>query len=96
VDAEKVLFSVIPGNVRTAVPPKFLGCRATITDQKKGFTIDCVCAEIGPGSHLGEASIAVCKAFGLSGDPKAGGSSDKKRWLYKFWPGFAAPGWELI
>lgn len=96
VDAEKVLFSVIPSSVRMAVEPKFLGCRATITDQKNHKTVECVCAEIGPGSHLGEASMAVCAAFGLNPDPKKGGSCDKKRWLYRFYPGHPAPGWELI
>ena len=95
VNPETVLYSVIPGSVRTAVPPKFLGCRATITDKKNGKEIECVCAEIGP-PHLGEASMLVCKIFGLNPDPKSGGSSDKKRWLYRFWPGVAANGWKLI
>ena len=96
VDAEKVLFSVIPSSVRMAVSPKFLGCRATITDQKYHKTIEAVCAEIGPSHHLGEASMAVCAAFGLNPDPKCGGSCDRKRWLYKFWPGHPAPEWELM
>jgi hypothetical protein len=96
VDAEKVHFSVIPSSVRTAVPPKFLGCRAIITDKKTGKELECVCAEIGPGTHLGEASMAACSFFGLNSDPKAGGSSDKKRWLYRFFPGDPADGWKLI
>jgi hypothetical protein len=96
VDAEKVAFSVIPGNVRTAVPPKFLGCRATVTDKKNHKTLECVCAEIGPSNHLGEASMKVCEHFGLDPNPKAGGSSDKNRWLYRFFPGVPAKGWKLI
>jgi hypothetical protein len=101
VDAEKVLFSVIPSSVRSAVGPKFLGCKATITDlksknSKHKKTVECVCAEIGPSNHLGEASMAVCSLFGLKADPKAGGSSDKKRFLYQFWPGVSADGWVLI
>jgi hypothetical protein len=95
VDAEKVKYAVIPSSVRMAVDPKFLGCRATVTDQKTHQTIEVVCCEIGPSHHLGEASMAVCAAFGLNSDPKTGGSCDKKRWLYKFWPGDPAPGWEL-
>jgi hypothetical protein len=96
VDAEKVKFSVIPSSVRMAVNPKFLGCRATITDQKTHQSLEVVCCEIGPSHHLGEASMAVCAAFGLNSDPKTGGSCDKKRWLYKFYPGVPAPGWTLI
>jgi hypothetical protein len=96
VDAEKVHFSVIPSSVRMAVPPKFLGCRATIEDLKTSKILECVCAEVGPGTHLGEASMLVCSYFGLKADPKAGGSSDKKRWKYRFWPGDPAEGWKLI
>jgi hypothetical protein len=96
VDAEHVQFSVIPSSVRSAVGPKFLGCRATITDKKNGKTLECVCAEIGPSTHMGEASMAVCAHFGLKADPKAGGSSDAKRWLYRFFPGESADGWLLI
>ena len=96
VDPEKVMFSVIPSNVRGAVGPKFLGCRATITDVKAKETVECVCAEIGPSNHLGEASMLVCMHFGLDPNPKHGGSSDKKRFLYRFWPGVSAEGWQLI
>lgn len=95
VDAEKVHFSVIPSSVRMAVPPKFLGCRATILDKKTDKELECVCAEIGPSTHMGETSMNVCKYFGLNPDPKAGGSSDKKRWLYRFYPGDPAVGWKL-
>jgi hypothetical protein len=96
VDAEKVHFSVIPSSVRMAVPPKFLGCRALIIDKKNSRELECVCAEIGPSTHMGEASMLVCKYFGLNPDPKAGGSNDKKRWLYRFFPGDPADGWNLI
>ena len=96
VDAEKVQFSVIPSSVRTAVPPKFLGCRASILDKKTGKELELVCAEIGPSTHLGEASMCVCTYFGLKADPKAGGSSDKTRFVYRFWPGDPMDGWKLI
>jgi hypothetical protein len=96
VNPEEVLYSVIPSNVRGAVGPKFLGCKADIKDTKSGKSIECVCAEIGPSNHLGEASMLVCKEFGLSANPKSGGSSDKKRFIYRFWPGENAEGWVLI
>jgi hypothetical protein len=96
VNAEQIFYSVIPSSVRLAVPPKFLGCRATIEDKKTGKVLECVCAEVGPGTHMGEASMKVCSHFGLKPDPKAGGSSDKKRWIYRFYPGDPAPGWKLL
>ena len=96
VDAEKINFSVIPSSVRMAVEPKFLGCRATVFDKKTQKQLDCVCAEIGPSTHLGEVSMKTCAGFGLNPDPKTGGSSDRKRFIYRFWPGEPAPGWDLL
>ena len=96
VDANTVDYSVIPSSVRQAVPPKFMGCRAEVLDNKTGKLLDCVCAEVGPSSHLGELSISACEYFGLDPSPKSGGSSDKKRFVYKFYPGEPAPGWKLI
>src|SRR4029077_21141543 len=95
VDAERVMFSVIPSAVRMAVEPKFLGCYATVTDKKNGKEIECVCAEVGPSTHMGETSMLLCKNFGLNPDPKKGGSSDKKRWIERFWPGRAAGVWKF-
>jgi hypothetical protein len=95
IDAEKVMFSVIPSSVRMAVPPKFMGCRATILDRKNDREITCVCCEIGPSTHMGEASMKACAAFDLNPDPKKGGSSDKKRFLYRFFPGDPMDGWTL-
>jgi hypothetical protein len=45
---------------------------------------------------MGEASMLVCKSFGLSANPKNGGSDDHTRFLYQFWPGQNAEGWVLI
>jgi hypothetical protein len=95
VDSEFVNFGVVPGNVRMSIPPKFMGCRMLITDQKTDKTLECVCADVGPSNHLGEASIAAVEFFGLNSDPKNGGSSDRKRWHYRCWPGVAADGWKL-
>lgn len=96
VNAEQIYFSVIPSSVRMAVPPKFLGCRAEIVDKKTHAKLECVCTEIGPSAHMGEASMAAVEYFGLDPNPKCGGSSDKKRWRYRFWPGVPAEGWQLI
>ena len=64
-------------------------------DKKTDKELELVCTEIGTSTHMGEASMNACKYFGLNPDPKAGGSSDKKRWLYRFWPGDPAVGWKL-
>lgn len=96
VDSEFISFMVVPGNVRMAIAPKFMGCRSVITDQKDGNHLECVCADVGPRNHLGEASMAAAEYFGLDPNPKAGGSSDRKRWHYRCWPGVAAQGWVLV
>jgi hypothetical protein len=88
VDSEKVAFTVIPGNVRMSIPPKFLGCACRITDKKTKRVMSGVpCCDVGPSNHLGEGSMALAAAFGLNPSPKSGGSSDRSRFLYEFWPG---------
>lgn len=95
VDASKVEYSVIPSNVRASVSPKFMGCRAEVYDKKTDKTLECVCAEVGPSTHLGEMSMKACEFFGLDSNPKAGGSSEKKRFRYRFYPGDPFEGWTL-
>jgi hypothetical protein len=96
VDAEHVLAAVVPGNVRLCVPPKFLGCRVKLTDKKNHAVIDnIVCADIGPSHHAGEGSMALAAAFGINNNPKNGGSSDRTRWYWEFFPGEAAKGYVL-
>ena len=98
-DSETVAFSVVPGNVRKATVGICKGCRCRITDKKSkhkaGRFLECVIGDIGPTNHLGEASMAVAKFFGLNPDPKKGGSSDATRFQYEMWPGVAAKGYKL-
>jgi hypothetical protein len=96
IDASIVLAAVIPGNVRMAVEPKFLGCRVRVTDKKYGVVIeDIVCSDIGPAHHAGEGSMALAAKFGLNNNPKNGGSSDRSRWFWEFFPGQACKGYVL-
>ena len=95
VDSEIINYAVVPGSVRMAVRPRFLGCRVIISDSKTGRELVCVCADIGPARHLGEASMAAAEFFGLNPDPKKGGSSERKRWHYRFFPGEEVPGFTL-
>jgi hypothetical protein len=95
VDSEKVNFAVVPGNVRMSIPPKFLGCRVVVTDRHTKKQIECACCDVGPSNHLGEGSIALAEAFGISGDPKSGGSSNRKRFHYQMWPGIPSEDFTL-
>ena len=95
VNSELVCFAVIPSTVRNATVGICKGCRARITDAKSNRKLDCVIADIGPSDHLGEGSIAAAVYFGLSGDPKTGGSSDITRFLWECWPGVPAEGFTL-
>ena len=78
-----------------SIPPKFLGCRARITDKKTKKSIECVIGDVGPSNHLGEASLAAADYFGIDCNPKCGGSSDRSRWLYECWPDLEAEGYHL-
>jgi hypothetical protein len=94
-DSEHVLFAVIPGNVRKACVGICKGCKAKVTDKDSGKSVECVIGDIGPSDHLGEGSMALAQFFGLDPNPKCGGSSDTKRFLYECWPGVAAEGYVL-
>jgi hypothetical protein len=93
-DSEKVHFFVVPSHWRSLIPGIVLGCKAMITDKKTGKSIYGLIGDFGPRSHIGEASIAYAKDFGLVTNPKTGGT-EEKRFTYTFWPGTAATGFEL-
>lgn len=84
-DARVVPYVVVTSGLRSKVPPIVLGCRATV--EYNGKIIECVTGEIGP--DLGEASQHVCSLFGLSPNPKNGGSSERV-FKYKIYPGVPA------
>lgn len=94
-DSEKILFAVIPGNVRQAVVGICKGCKAKVTDHKSQKSVECVIGDIGPTDHMGEGSMALAEVFGLDSNPKNGGSSDEERFLWECWPGIAAKGFVL-
>lgn len=86
VDSEKIPFIVVPGPIVRFAHGSVLGCRAEILNKETGKRISAVVADIGPATHLGEASIAAAEALGINADPKTGGSG-LKSFLYTFWPG---------
>lgn len=93
-DPEHEFFAVFPGPLRRAVRPVLLGCKVIVRDLATGNEKDGVAGDAGPARHLGEASIAYAEFFGIPSSPKTGGT-DEKRFLYTFYPGIPAPGYEL-
>jgi len=93
-DSATELFIVVPSHWRSAAPGVVLGCKATVTDNETGTTIEGVVGDFGPRSHLGEASMAYASAFGLNPNPKNGGT-EEERFTYAFFPDVPAEGYEL-
>jgi len=94
VNSELVPFIVVPSPLIQAVKPVVLGCKAKVTDTKTGLYVACVVADVGPATHLGEASIATAKALNIPSNPKNGGC-EQYRFTYQLWPGVAADGFTL-
>lgn len=92
-DSEKVRFVVVPGPLRMKVRGVVLGCRATVTRPSNGASVEAVVGDIGPSTHLGEASIAAARALGIPSSPKTGGVVSGL--VYTIYPGEAALGFEL-
>ena len=94
VDSASVIYIVLPSHWRKEAEGIVLGCKATVLDTKTGKETDAVVADFGPRAKLGEASIACANFFGVPSSPKNGGT-DSKRFIYTFFPGVAAEGFEL-
>lgn len=91
-DAETVPYIVVPPIVISQTVGTVIGCRARAT--WNGISIDCVVADEGPDTMIGELSIAAARALGIPSDPRGGGC-DEADVLYELWPGEAAPGFVL-
>lgn len=94
VDANAVRYIVLPGHWRIEAKGVVLGCRAIVRDTKTEKTCEAAVLDFGPRSKLGEASIACARFFGIPSSPKNGGT-EQPRFIFQFWPGEAAPGYEL-
>ena len=92
VDSETVPFIVVPPLIVQAVEGVVRGCRARVT--LRGKSVDCVVADKGPRTKIGELSIAAARLLGLDPDPRKGGTT-KAEVMYELWPGQAAPGFVL-
>lgn len=94
VDSNAVIYIVLPGHWRAQAKGVVLGCRAEVHDTETGKTANAAVLDFGPKKKLGEASIACARFFGVNPSPKNGGT-EKLRFTYTFFPGQAAPGYEL-
>nr|WP_315428164.1 M15 family metallopeptidase [uncultured Albidiferax sp.] len=92
VDAETVPYIVVPPLVVQRTAGIVRGCKARVTWH--GRSVDCVVADRGPSTKVGELSIAAARAIGLPASPRNGGT-DIVEVSYELWPGVAAPGFML-
>jgi len=92
VDAETVPYIVVPPLVVQRTAGIVRGCRARVT--WRGRSVDCVVADRGPASRIGELSIAAARAVGLDPSPRNGGT-EAVEVHYELWPGIAAAGFTL-
>ena len=83
VDSEVVPYVVTPPQLISLVAPVVMGCACRVS--YKGKTTNALVGDIGPKSHVGEASMACAKALGIKNDPKKGGVAGGV--LYEIFPG---------
>lgn len=76
-NSEEVIYAVIPGPLRNKIKPKFLGAKVEITNLRSGKVVEGIVGDIGPATHLGEASIKAAKELGISADVKTGGTPER-------------------
>lgn len=92
VDSETVPYIVVPHIIIQKTAGVVRGCKARVSFGSK--SVDCVVADRGPVSKIGELSIAAARAIGVPPSPRTGGIEDPEL-FYELWPGVAAPGFVL-
>lgn len=92
VDSETVPYIVVPSLIVQKTAGVVRGCKARVT--WNGRSVECVVADRGPSSKIGELSIAAARAVGLPASPRSGGTEEPQV-KYALWPGVAAPGYVL-
>lgn len=92
VDAETVPYIVVPPLIILKTAGVVCGCRARASYD--GRSVECVVADRGPATKIGELSIAAARALGIPSSPRNGGRS-KPDVSYELWPGQAASGFVL-
>ena len=72
VDSEKVPFIAVPPQLRAQGVK--LGDLVAVRNERTGKTAFALVADIGPGDHLGEGSIALARQLGVNPNARAGGA----------------------
>lgn len=90
VHSGKVPFIVLPSKPKFS-PHQQLGDLAMVFNTQSGKYSWAIYADIGPANEIGEGSIALNEALGLSSSPKSGGT-EKEIIATVFWPG-SKVGW---
>jgi hypothetical protein len=75
VDARKIPYIVLPREVAGRFGIR-LGDFAVVSNQSNGRLAYAIYADVGPSGKLGEGSMALAKALGLSSNPRGGGAED--------------------
>ncbi len=94
IDSETVAYVVCPGSLARKAAGAVLGCKVVVTNTRTEKSIHAVCADIGPATHLGEASIRTAELLGIPSSPRHGGTEDHII-RYTFHAGEAAEGYKL-
>lgn len=92
VDSETVPYIVVPPLIVQETARIVRGCRARVT--YNGKSVECVVADKGGKTSIGEMSIAAARALGINPSPRNGGHGQPK-FQYELWPGHAADGFVL-
>lgn len=93
-DSETISYVVCPGLLARKAKGAVLGCRVVVTNTRTDKTIHAVCGDIGPATHLGEASMHVATLLGIASSPRNGGTEEHII-RYTFHAGEAAEGYKL-
>jgi len=88
------LYGVVPPQIVSATEGIMLGCLGKCTNQTNHKQAIIVCGDKGPHNKCGEGSIALARALGIPSSPTTGGI-DQHVILWEWWPGVAAPGYQL-
>lgn len=86
VDSETVPYIVVPSLIIQGVKGVVRGCKGRITNTLNGKGVDCVTADKGPRTKIGELSIAACREIGIDPNPRSGGT-ERAILDYELWPG---------
>lgn len=92
VDSETVPYIVVPSLIIQHTVGIVRGCKARVS--LNGLAVNCVVADKGPRTKIGELSIAAARAIGVNPNPRTGGTNAPEI-LYELWPGVPAEGFSL-